>query len=113
MLNGLGHSIFNDFVYFFHLRACALRFLLVNETSFMTKFWPNCNCKSQNWKNSGQPFFNFPYSSVLPTRAPCVEAVGLWYFSQFCDYIVVAEIDFHKFENKGYFCETEKKTVLR
>lgn len=47
MLNGLGHSIFNDFVYFFfHLRASALKFLLVKETSFMTKFSPNCNCKS-------------------------------------------------------------------
>ena len=44
----------------------------------------------------------------MPIRAPCVEAVDLWYFSQFFDYIVVAEIDFNKFENKGYFCETEK-----
>ena len=44
----------------------------------------------------------------MPIRAPFVEAVDLWYFSQFCDYIVVAEIDFNKFENKGYFCETEK-----
>lgn len=46
MLNGLGHSIFNDFVYFFHLRASALKFLLVKETSFMTEFSLNCNCKS-------------------------------------------------------------------
>ena len=37
MLNGLGRSIFNDFVYFFHLHASALKFLLVKETSFNDK----------------------------------------------------------------------------